>query len=114
MEREGAMKITRTQLKEPKMYCEYCEMFVLGKHKKRNLENKQTCLMNRHAEHDTPICELFVLYPFFYCRRNSQQLDITVCIARRGKRRNGCVSCKQGKIINDYVSTKEVFRENNG
>jgi len=97
--------------------CGYCSGYASGRKNKTTGDPdepviRQFCNKNRQADYGSSSCELFVLHPFFYCKRCNQQLDIKVCIARQNKKQEGCVKCSQGKTIESYQTAKEVFHEN--
>ena len=94
------------------MECGYCQSF------KGTEEPEDACLLHRRAEKRKfeftgSTCEDFVLYLFFYCRRNVQRLDIVVCVARQDRGTEGCYNCEQGERIFNYVKSEEAkFNEN--
>lgn len=113
------MKIQRQILKiEPvSINCGYCSSYAEGRYNKNASAStedriiKQFCAKDRQVESNDNACQLFLMHPFFYCRKNNQRLDISICIARQNKRREGCVKCYQGKILKTYLSAKEVCDE---
>lgn len=124
-------KISRNLLRieAVEMFCQYCTSFSSGRYNKYiksngdQIENsdelgeesvkKQFCARHKETGFLNLACDLFVLHPFFYCKKCNQTLDIIVCIARQKKQEIAeCLKCSQGKFIKQYVESKEVCHEN--
>jgi len=121
------------KINSPEMYCQYCTSFSYGKYNKwikqvngRQMEidedeiedvddskiKKQFCARDKQAESGNLACNDFVLHPFFYCKKGNQSLDIVVCIARQQKQIiESCFKCSQGKMIKQYIESKEEYHE---
>jgi hypothetical protein len=131
------VKINREKIKikQPEIYCGYCAHYATGRYNKiikvvkgKQIEideleideetedigektKKQFCAQNKQAEFNSVTCEIFHLHPFFYCKRHSQSLDISVCLSRQKKGREGCQRCPQGNMLVVYHLSKEVCEE---
>lgn len=93
------------KIKNDGMQCRYCEHF------RHNEEPEDSCFINRGKkrsfEANGSICEEFLLKSFFWCKKNGQQLDIVVCVARQKKGNEDCGRCDQGDRIFKYMEERK-------
>ena len=95
--------------KQPKFpTCGYCQIWFDLPTKYRHLSFRY-CPIGRIEITETVVgCGEFRLAKTFWCKRDKYWLGISVCLARRKKRKNGCVTCRQGKYFEKYLSKIQV------
>jgi len=104
--------------KKIKVFCRYCYYFWYSSDRKAEeiiknriivKDNRWCNVVNNYVSVANEACENFKLSKYFWCEKDCNQLNVSVCLARRMKRKDGCVRCKQGKIIETII--KETNRE---
>ena len=93
--------------------CVYCSIYRENKVDKTQLGIQKYCeVIKKFVTSDTGICKKFKPNTNFFCERSGYWLDMNQCNNRIDKRKNGCVTCKQGKIIRRiYNKYKGVLNE---
>ena len=83
------------------MNCEYCETYCLSTI--RSTEGRYCSIIRENVVLTSAKCEKFKAYPFFWCRKNEQWLDLVVCSARQKKNEEGCRRCKSQREKTNYI-----------
>lgn len=87
-------------LEEKIIKCLYCSFFQEATTRINQGEDRFCNHRNKMVMSTQNICDDgFELYPFFWCQRTNQQLDIAVCAARQNKGITECNGCHTQKEI---------------
>ena len=77
------------------MKCIYCNFYQLSPTRINN-EDRFCNHVQKIIEGKWEICEDgFEPYPFFWCNRNEQRLDMAICVNRQNKGMQECNKCRQ-------------------
>lgn len=92
-----------------KVTCEYCFIFRGSskrrveeeQHGKKSILTKQRyCrVLKDYISSKHKICDKFELTKYFWCTKDHNWIPPKVCVARRTNKKEGCVRCSQGGLI---------------
>jgi len=89
--------------------CQYCKSFQKGRSCQEYKIPMRLCtIKNKPVQYRDKACDEFQLAKRFWCERHKMWLDPELCKMNQKKRRNGCVTCRQGEIINKLLSPAVV------
>lgn len=106
-------KILKDNLKKfkNKKTCKYCKHFDTATKREQILEeegrytltqNIRECpVKNNKVNEKDEACENFITADYFWCDKDNNRLKIIMCLARRERNDDGCVRCRQGKLIEE-------------
>ena len=101
------------------MECQYCYHFQHGKTSYKTYKDvhgnnqnvvERECLATAKSinpNDSTAGCSNFVLAKRFWCQRYEMWIELKVCQSNKQKRQAGCVTCRQGKIINKILTPQQ-------
>jgi len=96
----------KKKVKTSAVTCGYCLWFYGAVKRHITIDSENRKRPSRFCEkvacmitYTTPHCDLFEKTKYFFCKKDSNFLDITVCYGRSESRKNSCIRCKQGKAI---------------
>jgi len=107
MVRQAPVKKTKKSRNGIEITCRYCESFTHAEAKYRMENGVRKCAQKGWISLETPICDEFKPSSIFYCQKHDHQLDLLACANRREKHFEGCVNCKQGKVIEKIIEREK-------
>jgi len=85
--------------------CGYCHEYRNSRIDRTNGEIQKYCKIKKEfVIISTGICREFVPNDYFFCEKNGYWLDLLQCIERGNRKKHGCITCKQGKLIRRIYS----------
>ena len=98
------------------MECQYCTEFQNGQIRRGKDHHTATRLCQATGEvvlSASKPCGDFAAAKRFWCDRREIWMEMLICKMNIQKRQNGCVTCRQGKIVDKILTPKSRFKRGN-
>lgn len=105
------------------MQCQYCTEFQEGKvryringgeAKEKKIAMRECRVTGRIVELFDKSCGQFKPAKRFWCERHQSWIIMELCRVNKQRKMNGCVTCRQGKIVEKILKTQITSRFKRG